>query len=407
MGLLAHILKPSPDKFVRMTIRQLKRVGISGEIEYDAGAFALRFENDGEPAWLNLQNIYAEICAAPATKRGAMLELFVRSFTSGPSTKQATLDEVKGRFLPRIRPNAYYGLMDLQVKLQKMDPLKYLALDFAEGIKAELVIDFDDSIQTLGQERLDEWGVDFETCMTWARENLWRISNDDFIEMTPGLYRSPWQDNHDTARVFLEDLIWQLKVQGRHVVTMPNRDLLLVGGDGDAQTLSFMLDATLKAYEHERPMVAVPYVLEGRSWRSLTLPDDHPAAITLKKLYLTQHGRDCQQQKDLLDRLFKQEQTDIFVATCMIQENEATGAWRSMAVWGENIDTLLPVVDEIAFFREGANGAELKGLAPWQRVMEVAGDLIEKTDYEPGRYRVRSWPSEAQLAEIGPKKPER
>jgi hypothetical protein len=39
--------------------------------------------------------------------------------------------------------------------------------------------------------------------------------------------------------------------------------------------------------------------------------------------------------------------------------------------------------------------------ADWDKVQKVAGDLMEETDLYPARYRVREFPTDEQLAEIG------
>lgn len=406
MGIFSKLLTPSKDKFARQATAALRQLGLTDDIRYDKQGFCLLFKRDGEPALLNLHNIYDETCVTPLKDRRALLHRFVGSITNGPSTNELTPDEAMRRLLPRIRPDAYYCIIDIQLRIQGIKPQELVIADFAEGIKAELVIDHDDAIQTVSQDQLDELQLDMESCLKQARENLWKISNENFIVLAPGLYRSPWQDNHDTSRIFLEDLIWQLKVTGRHVVTMPNRDMLLVCGDGDPDILKQMLGITLEAYEHERSMVALPYVLADREWQLLTLPEDHPAEIALKKLHLIQHGRDYQQQTELLNQLFEKEKTDVFVASCQVQESTETGGWSSYAVWGDGVDTLLPRVDRVAFVRAGENGPEVLGMAPWDRVMEVAGELMAPAEYAPIRYRVREFPTAAQLAEIGLEMPE-
>jgi hypothetical protein len=40
-------------------------------------------------------------------------------------------------------------------------------------------------------------------------------------------------------------------------------------------------------------------------------------------------------------------------------------------------------------------------MVEWQKVMDVAGDLMEAVDIYPPRYRVREFPSEKQLAAMG------
>lgn len=49
--------------------------------------------------------------------------------------------------------------------------------------------------------------------------------------------------------------------------------------------------------------------------------------------------------------------------------------------------------------REGGSGAV--ALGSWERVREAVGDLLEPTEHYPARFRVREFPGEAVLAEIG------
>ena len=55
---------------------------------------------------------------------------------------------------------------------------------------------------------------------------------------------------------------------------------------------------------------------------------------------------------------------------------------------------VLPQVDTVAFMRE-PEGEPV--MAPWDRVVEVAGDLMVPLDIYPERWRVMEFPGEGQL----------
>jgi hypothetical protein len=63
------------------------------------------------------------------------------------------------------------------------------------------------------------------------------------------------------------------------------------------------------------------------------------------------------------------------------------------------VDALLPVTQKVAFMREGDSGAA--ALGSWGRVRAIVGVLMEPTARYPARFRVQSFPSKAELAEIG------
>src|SRR5260370_21094632 len=62
--------------------------------------------------------------------------------------------------------------------------------------------------------------------------------------------------------------------------------------------------------------------------------------------------------------------------------------------WTEGIPILLPEVDEVAFVR----GSKGTGRVPWERVMEVAADLIEPLDMYPKRFPSPKWMRKNNLA---------
>jgi hypothetical protein len=74
----------------------------------------------------------------------------------------------------------------------------------------------------------------------------------------------------------------------------------------------------------------------------------------------------------------------------------------SYAVWAKDCDSLLPRADWITFFRgEG----DLPANAPWEKVEQIVGHLMEPTADYPIRYRVKEFPSDAELAALGSNDP--
>ena len=79
------------------------------------------------------------------------------------------------------------------------------------------------AVMSVSFDQLSDWGVTLDEALAIARENLWKMSNEPFSEVAPGVYFAEWGDAFDAARMFLHDLIWQLKVSGDHVVVIPAR----------------------------------------------------------------------------------------------------------------------------------------------------------------------------------------
>jgi hypothetical protein len=58
---------------------------------------------------------------------------------------------------------------------------------------------------------------------------------------------------------------------------------------------------------------------------------------------------------------------------------------------------LLPRTDLIAFSQQG----QKPQMVPWDRAVEVVGDLMEAVDIYPPRYRVREFPTDEDLKAMG------
>ena len=67
-----------------------------------------------------------------------------------------------------------------------------------------------------------------------------------------------------------------------------------------------------------------------------------------------------------------------------------------LGMGGMGVDMLLPKAETVAFMQDGQDPV----IAHWDDVLDVAGDLMEQLDMYPLRFRVRSFPSEEQLAAL-------
>jgi hypothetical protein len=99
-------------------------------------------------------------------------------------------------------------------------------------------------------------------------------------------------------------------------------------------------------------------------------------------------------------KLYEQKRKDIFVAKYTLQQRE-TGGYASYSVWSKTVPTLLPKTDLIAFFDPTKPESQrMLGLAKWEDVMRIAGDLLLDTEMFPARFYVSKFPNDEQLAAV-------
>jgi len=73
----------------------------------------------------------------------------------------------------------------------------------------------------------------------------------------------------------------------------------------------------------------------------------------------------------------------------------------SHCMWADGIDSLLPETDDVYLVRPENDTVEILASGSWAKVRQLTGDLMEPQGLYPERWRVRQFPSETILAQIG------
>jgi hypothetical protein len=329
--------------------------------------------------------------------RRAVLERFSIVPTTNVEIVPASFDEAARGLLPRVRDLGYYAMTKLRFEVEELDyiepPFKPLASHLAVG----LAYDRPESIVEITRDALEKWERSFEEALEIARDNLWNLSRGKFEQIAPGVYLSPWQDNHDASRLYLYDLLWHLDVAGDVVAAIPNRDTLLITGSESADGLRVIAAICEEVAQQTHPISTVPVILSEKEWKTFTLDEDHPAFEPFNKLRIYEEARDYAEQKKWLEALNTKRNEDIFVASYTVLQDKKSGALMSYSVWVEGILTLLPATDEVVFMRDQKIVAKGK----WERVRDITAGMMTTVDLYPQRYRIDMFPTEQQLKEIG------
>jgi hypothetical protein len=122
----------------------------------------------------------------------------------------------------------------------------------------------------------------------------------------------------------------------------------------------------------------------------------HPSYKEFHRLQIQTFAQDYAQQKEMLDKLHEKKGEQVFVAN-FSAINRPDGKVFSYATWTDTTNSLLPKTDTLVLGRIGREPQ----MVEWQKVVEIAGDLMEAMDIYPPRCRIRGFPSEEQLAAMG------
>ena len=302
-----------------------------------------------------------------------------------------------------LRPKLWSRAITEHMRLQRLyteepqDGLDLPCQPIGEHLLACLAYDWPESVQSINQENLEQWGVTVYEALEAAKENL-EQSTLSVANIGGHLFTFASGDSYDAVRLLLVDRIKAFALAGSPVAMIPNRDSILITGSDDPVGLAMMAELAAKGLEEPYFLSGVPLILDDGEWVDWMPPPDHPSYARFREFELNFIGAEYAEQKQLLDAAHERGGVDIFTASFSAATGP-DGMQFSFCVWGEGVDALLPVTHKVAFMQKGRENKGVFG--DWSRVMEVAAELMELTEHYPRRYRVREFPNSAILNAIG------
>ncbi len=395
---------PSRDNFAKLVIAELQRKGKSQTLKYDREKFMIERAEEG---FVNLANLYHEYCQAPRTQRSKVLDRFVRGClgTTGFELPE-DFEDIHPDLLPVVRSRFYLESVMLQSRSRGGESIAVPQQPIGDHLALSLVYDLPQAMRSIIQDDLDKWGVTLYEAVEAAKNNLEQMGNVAFASLqgqSSGVYISATGDNYDASRLIMLDLIRKMPVRGDTIAMVPNRDTLVITGADDPAGLEVMCKVAEDSFQKPRPISTVALRLVGDEWESWLPEADSPCYPRLHELRLRTLGMEYNDQKELLDQIHQRTGEDLFVASFSAVKQKDNGRISSYCVWSEGVDTLLPETDDVILLRPdlSSDNVAIVAAGAFHRVREIAGDLMQPIGSYPERYRVREFPSERQLSEIG------
>ncbi len=386
----------SKNDFAQLVMARLRETGVSGEISYDADEFQVTVEGETKSI-LYLGNAYREYCSLSRKNRPNSLRRFVRGWLDAHKPAPDEYADIKPDILPAVRSRSFFESARLRMAIggDADTFLQYQTLGNDLGLG--LVYDMPDSMKPISNREIALWGVTFYEALEAARENLRQLPPRIMgPKQGRGIYVFTTNDGYDSSRLILLDLIRQFQVKGDYIAMAPGREMLIVAGSEDAPGLQAMIELAKKEFEKPRTVSGTALRLDGDAWAPWMPEASHPLCSAFRALWIRSCGQDYVEQKELLDALYEKTGVDILVARFMAIEPQK-GHIFTYCIWSKDVPTLLPRTDSVAF--QGA--AETPVVATWEKVVEIAGNLMTPTDMYPERYRVEGFPTAEQLTAMG------
>ncbi len=233
------------------------------------------------------------------------------------------------------------------------------------------------------------WDQPADDVLELALNHLRHRSEGGFERLPSGIYRGPWRDGLDAARLLLPEL-WHGLFKGQHpFLAIPAADTLLAAPQ---ILLPKLMDEVGRSMQSGAPALQLA-VMERIDDTLMTarLQDPHPMSAPQKEL----------KHLDLLEAL-RQQERDLDPAlgrpTAVAMVKTGQGKPLTMAAWSAGAPALLPETDIIAFSTAAGEplGAYVRQTLP--RIHELKGEVV--AIWGPRRVRYEGFPTAEQLARL-------
>jgi hypothetical protein len=376
---------PTRDRFARQVAIALRVAGGS-DIEYDQNEFCLRFKRqDGAPWVANLGNVFAEWGSSRNDDLAGRIRRFATMLAT-PTEEPTDWSSVAGRLRPVLS----------SPQMARWGGMEGLAREFQPFVNEMVVIDHPDKMQYVVAGDPADWGVSAAAVFDQARANLATGSYGDLRTGPPDpnvILRLPETgSDYWVSHLLIPGWLagFEEQFDARPVAFLADRSGLTVVADRP-DVVEALLELTGKEYlDATRPVSpqaytvddagrVVPYAVPRHDplWNAV-----HRSELMLAtREYAAQYREYHPSDEGSLAELRTKEEPD--------------GRMWSIAVWGEDVDTLLPRADYVSVIDSGYDFF----LVPWESLVRTV--RIEKEPgWDPPRYRARNWPNPLQLAAL-------
>lgn len=361
---------------------------------------------EGPVSFIHLLHARPEWEAAPLGARPRVLHR--RFWSSIRNDTTANKEHVLRGVLPRVRDRAWFSAVRRQAELElgadegAIDEVMLPFKPINDELAAHLAYELPSSVTEIGPDRLTAWGLTFDQLFERAKENLRVASAAAWEEATPGVYVSPFHDSLDATRIVLPELFASMKLKGKPVLIAPTHDIVFVTGDEDVEGLQQVGIWTEEALLEPRAHTAIAFRLVDGKWERWLPPRGHPAFAKLKLLALQTTASAYSRQKEVLEALLESNGHEILVATLRAFRAPSGDVFTACA-WQDGLEALLPQTDRIDFVRPGP-GNTPSSAKVWSTTFDIArktlGDLMQPIGDLPERWRVKGFPTDAQLEQM-------
>ncbi|MFO1468188.1 MAG: hypothetical protein U1F35_17380 [Steroidobacteraceae bacterium] len=381
-------LAPTEAQFGQSLVREARQAG-DDSWHFDAAASLLR---SGERI-VNVANIHREFIRAPRALRAQLRRKYLHLLLGGSSGEVSGLwGLAQTRVFPLLRTRFESTLLDIRHRLSSPPVPPRIARPFASHLELVIGYDHGSTVSQVQAGFLDTWNVGFETLQQHALSNLRALKSPRWLPETSGVWRLDSTDGYQECFLQVPSLFERLEARGTPLAMVPNRGMLLATGSEEAGGIGALLNLARQSLEHA-PWPLCGELFEVREGNVAPVNLDGEFAPVLEAIRRIDMAGIYSAQQSFLQAHCDAIHDDVHVADYgLMGQRGAPDHLRSWCTWNEGVPALLPRTDLMALVRRlDAGSGSL--FAEWAAVQRIAGHHFQRTQEDPERLRVASFPT--------------
>ena len=355
-----------------------------------------------------LGRIFAQYTQTVRGQKQEVIDNFLAGMTkSAENELPATYQEARSRLLPIVRSRTDTSIARILMSRHEANgrpsALSELAQrPFVHDLVAGIGFDTPAAISRVTVSQLQTWGVDVDAVLADAADNLRSQTRPDcWTPLGPSIWAGEWDDSYASSRMLTPEVIHQLGL-AEPLAMIPSPEFLLVADGRNEKAFEILAHwADVARQRNNRQLSYDVYRLRERDWEVVEVPPERGSAIL--NLQAESLAASYGDQKQLLEDLHKTQGVDVWVATVNLFSEKSTELVKSLSIWTQGVETLLPATDWVVLQELDEQGENVvrRLTVAFKDIESIASGVLQRhEDLEPPRYRTVGFPSQQQWDDL-------
>ena len=390
-------LSPTESEFAQKIIAAAARTGNRGW-QYDANSRALKHAE--QTGVVNCANIFLEYCNSAKPFRKAMIEKYAGLLRSFSLKIPDLWTLASGNIFPAVRSTHMLITVEIDCRGTSDNFPALIKQSLPGDLQVLLMYDHGQQLASLSEDKIAVWGQHQDALFAQALNNLRSLPRPHWVNVDQYVYQLVSDVSYEETFLLLTEVTGLLPFAHHAVFMVPNRGVVIAADEANPDAVKALLNYATDCLAKKPWPLSGKLLKNANGFISVVSPPAELAEIA-HTVQVISISSTYDAQKDALEKYYQRVGEDRFVAAFnVMSKKEAADKCRSWCFWGQGIASSLPKTDLLAFAQDAGTNKQNTIMVSWDHAAEICGPYMQRTEDDPERYRVDSFPDEAQWQQL-------